>query len=79
MAKATVQKEVTRVVVEKPSAVILELTPDEANILYTILGEFKTGGLTTPIFNALERVQCTRQRLYVRNDGDRAGLLTISE
>lgn len=50
--------ETEKVVVERTEVdtITLELSQDEANIVRTLLGKCDRGGLTTPIFKALEPV-----------------------
>lgn len=51
-----VTKSVERVVVEKVKVITLELTPDEASALCTLVGRCAAYGVTSDIFRALDNL-----------------------
>lgn len=66
MATASKRPEKTEVIVVDKGGVTLELTNEEASILSGILGQFVSGGSTSPIFHALGDAGVSSDRGYVR-------------
>jgi hypothetical protein len=55
----------------EPGKVTLELTPEEAGMLWSILGRFVAGGPTSLVYNALCRLDITQPLAKIKDDEGR--------